>query len=144
MTLATNDSNYNDWRGTAILCDELECNRISFRTYVNSSLLFGAGTTSSKVDMGATGTDLIRLTGSTTATSGLDSRAIYARIYFGAAGGGEALRAYGTVNNATVAVAGTVTALTSLYRRLGFCAVSGAARFPPYAGARASTNGWHY
>lgn len=63
-----------------------------------------------------------------TATSG-DSRGVYVRHYFSGAGGsGEALRAYGTVNNVTAATGGTVNgAHISLSLTGASAAISGSA-----------------
>jgi hypothetical protein len=61
------------------------------------------------------------------ATAGNDGRVIYARLYFTGEGGGEALRAYGTVNNASTAVGGTVNgAHISLSATGASAAISGA------------------
>lgn len=73
-----------------------------------TALVFGAGTTTSRVAMGTTAANLVGLFGETTATSG-DSRTINARLYFSGAGGsGEVLRAFGIVNGVTAATGGTV------------------------------------
>lgn len=74
-----------------------------------SSKLFGAGTSSSPYAMGTTaGQNLIGYWATTTATSG-DTRLAYFRLYFSGAGvSGEALRAYGTVNEVAAASGGTV------------------------------------
>lgn len=93
---------------------------------VTSALIIGAGTATTPYSMGTTALNLIGLWGTTAAVSG-SSRAIYARLYFTAAGDGEAVRAYGTVNNATVAVGGTVNGLhASLSATGASAAISGA------------------
>ena len=75
----------------------------------STSLLIGAGTTSSRYAMGTTANqNMVGLFGETTATSG-DSRNINARLYFSGAGvSGEVIRAMGVVNNVTAATGGTV------------------------------------
>ncbi len=78
-------------------------------TTASTTLAIGAGTTSSRYAMGTTANQsLVGLFAETTATSG-DSRNINARLYFSGVGvSGEALRAYGIVNNVTAATGGTV------------------------------------
>lgn len=73
-----------------------------------AALLFGAGTTVTPCTTATANKNYIGFWADSTATSG-DSRLMYIRQYFSGAGvSGEALRAYGTVNNVTAAVGGTV------------------------------------
>lgn len=74
-----------------------------------TSLLIGAGTTTTRYAMGTTANQNVAgLFAETTATTG-DARNINARLYFSGVGGsGEVLRAYGIVNNVTAATGGTV------------------------------------
>lgn len=85
------------------------------------------GTTTTPKPLGTTAKSAEQLYFSTTATSG-SSRVINARLYFGAAGDGEAIRAYGIVNNVTAAVGGTVNGLHATLQVNGTSGtVSGAA-----------------
>lgn len=68
------------------------------------------GSSTTPKALGTTAKSAEQLFFSTTATSG-SSRVINARLYFNAAGEGEAIRAYGIVNNVTAAVGGTVNGL---------------------------------
>lgn len=76
-----------------------------------AALLLGAGTSTSGEriqDGGTANKNFLGFWTETTATSG-DTRGMYLRLYFSGAGvSGEALRAYGTVNNVTAATGGTV------------------------------------
>lgn len=76
-----------------------------------AALLHGAGTSTSGdriQDGGTANKNFLGYWVETTATSG-DTRGMYIRLYFSGAGvSGEALRAYGTVNNVTAATGGTV------------------------------------
>lgn len=89
-----------------------------------SALLFGAGTSTARYQMGdAASQNAVGLFTETTATSG-DSRGINLRLYFSGTGvSGEALRAYGIVNNKTVATGGTVN---GAHISLGITGTSGA------------------
>ncbi len=94
-----------------------------------SALLFGAGTSTARYQMGeAANQNGMGLFFESTATSG-DARGINLRLYFSGTGGsGEALRAYGLINNKTVATGGTVNgAHISLATNGTSSAVSGAA-----------------
>lgn len=74
-----------------------------------AAAVLGYGTTSARHQLGtAANQNALGLFFETEATSG-DTRGINLRLYFsGAAGSGEALRAYGIVNNVTAATGGTV------------------------------------
>lgn len=73
-----------------------------------SALRMGGGTAASPLATATADKKFITFYTESTATSG-DSRGMYLRHYFSGAGGsGEALRAYGTVNNVQAAVGGTV------------------------------------
>lgn len=89
-----------------------------------SALFFGWGTSTARKQMGTTAsTNAMGLFFETTATSG-DSRGINLRLYFSGTGvSGEALRAYGIVNNKTVATGGTVN---GAHISLGVTGTSGA------------------
>jgi hypothetical protein len=89
-----------------------------------SALFFGVGTSTDRYQMGTTANqNLIGLYGETTALSG-DARGINLRLYFSGTGvSGEALRAYGIVNNKTVATGGTVN---GAHISLGITGASGA------------------
>jgi hypothetical protein len=80
------------------------------------------GTATVPVSLGTTAKSAEQLYFSTSATSG-SSRVVNARLYFNAAGEGEALRGYGIVNNATAAVGGTVN---GAHITLGVTGASGA------------------
>ncbi len=73
----------------------------------SSVLLYGVGSSASPFQWGAANKNGLGFWLRSDATSG-DARAIYARLYFYGAGGGEALRAYGTVAASNVATGGTV------------------------------------
>lgn len=71
----------------------------------SGALLLGAGTSSNKATTSTADKKFVSLYTNSSATSG-DSRGIYVRHYLSGAGGsGEALRAYTTVNVASVATA---------------------------------------
>ena len=75
---------------------------------VTAALLHGCGTTTTPASTSTADKNFLGYWTQSTATSG-DSRGMYLRHYFSGAGGsGEALRAYGTVNNVTAATGGTV------------------------------------
>lgn len=82
------------------------------------------GTTAARFQMGATaGQNLLATNAETTATSG-DTRLRNERLYFSGAGvSGEVIRAYGIVNNVTVATGGTVN---GAHISLGVTGASGA------------------
>ena len=74
----------------------------------SAALLLGTGTSSAPATTATADKNFLGFWTDSTATSG-DSRGMYIRHYFSGAGGsGEALRAYGTVNNVTAATGGTV------------------------------------
>lgn len=73
-----------------------------------AALIAGGGTSATPASTATADKNFLGWWTASTATSG-DSRGLYLRHYFSGAGGsGEALRAYGTVNNVTAAVGGTV------------------------------------
>jgi hypothetical protein len=84
---------------------------------------FVAGTSGTPIATSTAGYNFAQVYGSSTATSG-DARAVYARLYIaGAAGSGEAVRSFTTVNNVAAATAhgahcslsfGTTGSLTGL------------------------------
>lgn len=89
---------------------------------------FGAGTSAAPFALGTTADQTVgRLYGTATNTTGY-ARALDARMYFSGAGGeGEAVRAYGIVNNVTAATGGTVNGLHASLSVTGASgAVSGA------------------
>lgn len=74
----------------------------------SAATVIGGGTSTDPISMPTAGTNAVGFWTSSTATSG-DSRGMYVRHFFSGAGGsGEAVRAYGTVNNVTAATGGTV------------------------------------
>jgi hypothetical protein len=108
-----------------------------------TALFFGFGNTTNRAQMGtAANKNGVGLFFETTATSG-DSRGVNLRLYFSGTGvSGEALRAYGIINNKTVASGGTVNgAHISLGTNGTSSAVSGAANaLRVTLGLGASTN----
>lgn len=82
---------------------------IQIGSTASAALALGSGTSATPFAMGTTaGKNMIGVWGDTTATTG-DSRLAYLRLYFSGAGvSGEAARIFGTVNNVTAAVGGTV------------------------------------
>lgn len=108
----------------------------------SSGLLFGAGKSGSNVALGSTAGNALEYYLNATHTTG-DMRGQYLRLYFSGAGGsGEALRAFGTINNVSVATGGTVNgAHISLSATGASAGVSGAANaLRATFGAGASTN----
>lgn len=89
-----------------------------------SAAVLGYGTTSARHQLGTTANqNALGLFFETEATSG-DTRGINLRLYFsGASGSGEALRAYGIVNNVTAATGWTVN---GAHITLGVSGASGA------------------
>lgn len=89
-----------------------------------AAVALGFGTSSARFQMGADANQNgVGLFFETTALSG-DSRGINLRLYFSGAGvSGEALRAYGIVNNVTAATGGTVN---GAHISLGITGASGA------------------
>lgn len=107
-----------------------------------NGLIGGAGTSSTKQALGATAGNAYEYYLDATHTTG-DMRGNYTRLYFSGAGGsGEALRAFGTINNVEVATGGTVNgAHISLSATGASAGVSGAANaLRTTFGAGASTN----
>lgn len=123
----------------------LTLDKLNF-TPTNSAKMLGAGTTTTRYQLGTTAnTNAIGLFTESTATSG-DARTINARLYFSGAGGsGEVGRFYGIVNNVTAATGGTVNgAHVSLGVTGASGAVSGAgnaARFTLSLGAGTNAGG---
>lgn len=89
-----------------------------------TAAVLGFGTTSTRHQLGTTASqNALGLFFETEATTG-DTRGINLRLYFSGAGGsGEALRAYGIVNNVTAATGGTVN---GAHITLGVTGASGA------------------
>lgn len=74
------------------------------------ALLHGAGTSASPVTTSDASKNFMGYWVKSNATSG-DARALYVRLYFGAAGSGEAVRAYATAAASNVATGGTVNGI---------------------------------
>jgi hypothetical protein len=108
-----------------------------------AALLAGSGASGARAALGATAGNAIELYLDATHTTG-DMRAIYANLTFSGTGGaGEAMRAFGVINNKTVATGGTVNgAHISLGTAGADAAVSGAANAlrATFGIAAASTN----
>jgi hypothetical protein len=107
-----------------------------------NALVVGAGKSGTNAELGATAGNGVELYLNATHTTG-DMRGEYLRLYFSGAGGsGEALRAFGTINNVSVATGGTVNgAHISLSATGASAGVSGAANaLRATFGAGASTN----
>lgn len=113
-----------------------------FGTATNS-LLLGAGASGANHALGSTAGNALEFYLDATHTTG-DMRGEYLRLYFSGAGGsGEALRAFSTINNVSVATGGTVNgAHISLGTAGANAAVSGAANAlrATFGIAAASTN----
>lgn len=90
--------------------------------------LLGSGNSTTRSTTATADRNFIGFWTESTATSG-DSRGAYIRHYFSGAGGsGEALRAFGTVNNVTAATGGTVNGIHATLDIEGAsAAISGAA-----------------
>lgn len=85
------------------------------------------GSSTNPFPIGGTAASLLQTYANASATTG-SSRVTNQRLYFGAAGDGEVVRAYGIVNNATVAVGGTVNGMHATLQVNGVSGtVSGAA-----------------
>jgi hypothetical protein len=93
-----------------------------------AALLAGAGASGARASLGSTAGNAIELYLDATHTTG-DMRGIYTSLTFSGTGGaGEAMRAFGIINNKTVAAGGTVNgAHISLGTAGASAAVSGAA-----------------
>lgn len=107
-----------------------------------NGLIGGAGNSTTKHALGATAGNGYEYYLNATHTTG-DMRGQYLRLYFSGAGGsGEALRAFGTINNVSVATGGTVNgAHISLSATGASAGVSGAGNaLRATFGAGASTN----
>lgn len=117
---------------------------IQFGSTVDTvAVLFGGGTSASKLATSTASKNFAGFWTESTATSG-DSRGLYWRHYFSGAGvSGEALRAYATINGVAVATGGTVNgAHISLDATGAGAQVSGAAHAlrTTFGIAAASTN----
>lgn len=115
--------------------------KVTFGTATNA-LLHGAGASGANHALGATAGNGLEYYLNATHTSG-DMRGQYIRVYFSGSGGsGEALRAFGTVNNVSVATGGTVNgAHVSLSATGASAAISGAGNaLRATFGAGANTN----
>ena len=78
------------------------------QTAATAALLQGSGTAAAPTTQSVASKNFLGYWFDTTATSG-DTRGLYLRLYFSGAGvSGEAARIFGTVNNVTAAVGGTV------------------------------------
>lgn len=83
-------------------------NAVQIGTVQTAALALGGGTSTTRLTTATADKNMLGFWTETTATSG-DFRGMYIRSYFSGAGvSGEALRAYGTVNNVTAATGGTV------------------------------------
>lgn len=111
-----------------VLRDIFAGNAIQIGTVAIAALALGGGTSTTRLTTATADKNFLGFWTESTATSG-DSRGAYFRHYFSGAGGsGEALRAYGTVNNVQAAVGGTVNgAHISLSLTGASAAISGAA-----------------
>ena len=88
------------------------------------ALLHGAGTSASPISTADANKNFMGYWVKSTATSG-DARAFYARLFFGAAGSGEAVRAYATAAAANVATGGTVNGIHASLTLNASASVSG-------------------
>lgn len=118
-------------------------NKLTFGTQSSTNaLLHGAGKSGSNYSLGSTAGNGLEYYFNSTHTTG-DMRGQYLRLYFSGSGGsGEALRAFGTVNNVSVATGGTVNgAHISLSATGASAGISGAGNaLRATFGAGASTN----
>jgi hypothetical protein len=116
---------------------------VAVGSVATSGQLLGAGQSGTNYSMGATADNALEFYLNTTHTTG-DARGEYLRLYFSGAGGsGEALRAFSTINNVSVATAGTVNgAHVSIGTAGASAAVSGSAHAlrATFGIAAASTN----
>lgn len=124
----------------------LDQNRaLMVRDDLSGAILLGAGNSTTRVQTSDANKNFLSFYGESTATSG-DARTAYFRLYFSGAGGsGEALRAYGIVNNVAAATGGTVN---GAHITLGITGASGqvsgaghAARFTLDLGAAVNPGG---
>lgn len=91
-----------------------------------AALLFGLGSTTSQPgDDAVASKNFVGFWTKSTATSG-DSRGVYWRQYFNAAGSGEVARLWATVNYNGAAAGGTINALHATVSVNASCAISGA------------------
>lgn len=126
-----------------VLDSDARLNALDLGKTPSDGLILGSGTSSAKTALGATAGNAKSFYLNGTHTSG-DMRGEYLRLYFSGAGGsGEALRAFATINNVSVATGGTVNgAHISLGTSGASAAVSGAANAlrATFGIAAASTN----
>lgn len=126
-----------------VLDSDARFNAVDFLKTPSAGIALGAGTSSAKADLGATAGNGKSFYFDSSHTSG-DMRGEYLRLYFSGAGGsGEALRAFATINDVSVATGGTVNgAHISLGTAGASAAVSGAANAlrATFGNAAASTN----
>lgn len=91
-----------------------------------AALLYGAGSTTSQIgDDAVANKNFVGLWTKSTAASG-DTRGVYWRQYFNAAGSGEVARLWATVNYNGAAAGGTINALHATMSVNASCAISGA------------------
>lgn len=108
-----------------------------------AALLYGVGTASTPYTWGAANKNALGFWVKSNATSG-DARAIYARLYLGGAGGGEAIRAFATATTTSVATGGTMNGIHATAYINTSSSISGqaaAGRFTLGAAAAARTLG---
>lgn len=118
--------------------------KLTFVTATNGTL-HGAGASGANHSLGATAVNAMEYYLDTTHTTG-DTRGQYLRLYFSGAGGsGEALRAFGTVNNVAVATGGTVNgahiSLSAIGASSGISGAGNALRATYELGANANPGG---
>lgn len=95
-------------RRAVVIDNVLEFQKAQAGAPDTAALLAGGGTTTTRLKTDEANKNFLGFFLESEATSG-DARGAYIRLYFSGAGGsGEALRAYGTVNNVTAATGGTV------------------------------------
>lgn len=93
-------------------------------TVRTAALLHGSGTSSYPTSTSTANKNFLGYWVKSTATSG-DARGLYIRIYFGAAGAGEAVRAYATADAANVATGGTVNGIHASLSMNASASISG-------------------
>lgn len=95
-------------RRAVVIDNVLEFTKAQAGAPDTAALLAGGGTTTTRLKTTDANKNFLGFFLESEATTG-DARGAYIRLYFSGAGGsGEALRAYGTVNNVTAATGGTV------------------------------------
>lgn len=93
-------------------------------TVRTAALLHGSGTSSAPTSTATANKNFLGYWVKSTATSG-DARAMYVRLYLGAAGSGEAVRAYATADAANVATGGTVNGIHASLSMNASASISG-------------------